>query len=362
MIRLNRMWRNVLCFGIGALLLLGMSGYGYVRSLELDKLPVADRAATAADLPFLAQRPAASRGRILAVVSSTAMFPDGEKKAGYELTELSRAYWVFVANGYQVDIASPAGGEPPMRLDQDDVTDADFAFLNDAEAMQKLTHSLPLAKVDPAQYRAVYFVGGKGTMFDFPGNPDIARIVHAIDRSGGVLGAVCHGPVAFIGLRGTDGTPWLQGRHVTGFSNAEELFLMQDARERFAYLLQDELQRQGGVFTSAPKYLDHTVVDGRLVTGQNPWSTWHVAEQMIRQLGHVPVPRATTGEEASVRVLLAYHRDGVDAARAQLEAGPAADRRLLLMHAIIAAMQWKPGEAWLLQSLARAVALPAAVN
>ena len=64
----------------------------------------------------------------------------------------------------------------------------------------------------------------------------------------------------------------------------------------------------------------------------------------------------------SVRVLLAYHRDGVDAARAQLEAGPAADRRLLLMHAIIAAMQWKPGEAWLLQSLARAVALPAAVN
>lgn len=357
--KLNKTWQNVLCLSAGAVMLLGMAGYGYVRTLELDRIPVADRAATAADLPFLASRPAASRGRVLAVVSSVATFPDGEKKAGYELTELSRAYWVFMANGYEVDIASPAGGEPPMRLDQDDVTDADFAFLNDHAAMYKLRHSVPLAKVDPAQYRAVYFVGGKGTMFDFPDNPDIARIVHAIDRQGGVLGAVCHGPVAFVGLRRADGGAWLEGRQVTGFSNDEELFLIRDARARFPYLLQDELQRQGAVFTEAPKYLQHTVIDGRLVTGQNPWSTWSVAEGMIRQLGHVPVHRSTTREEASVDVLLAYHRDGVDAARAELAGGPVADRRLLLMHAMIAAMQGDLAEAWQLQALAKAVALPA---
>lgn len=333
-------------------------GYWFVQSLELDRLPEANRAATTADVPFLANTPASKRGRILAVVSSAATFPDGVKKAGYELTELSRAYWVFVANGYEVDIASPEGGEPPMRLDQDDVTDADFAFLNDAAAMHKLQHSIALTDVDPAQYRAAYFVGGKGTMFDFPGNADIARIVRDIDQRGGVLGAVCHGPAAFIGLTHADGTAWLKSRRVTGFSNDEELFLIEDARTRFPFLLQEELQRQGAKYSHAPKYLEHTVVDGRLVTGQNPWSVWTVAEDMIRQLGHVPVTRTTTGEEASVTLLGTYHRDGLDAALAQLKTMPAADRRLVLMHAIIAAMQWDLGEAWQLQRLAKAIALP----
>jgi hypothetical protein len=143
------MWKKLgIATGLlaGLILLLGLACLLYVRSLDLDQEPMADPAATVADLDFLAARPTEQRGRILAVVSSAERFPDG-RRAGYELTELSRAYWVFVANGYEVDIASPRGGEPPMVKD-DDLVEADYAFLNDPAARARLTGSLPLAQVD----------------------------------------------------------------------------------------------------------------------------------------------------------------------------------------------------------------------
>lgn len=121
----------------------------------------------------------------------------------------------------------------------------------------------------------------------------------------------------------------------------------------FPYLQQDRLVRQGARYEEGPMYLDNTVVDGRLVTGQNPWSTWSTAEAMVRALGHAPVARDPTREELAVQVLAAYHRGGVDAAREARAARPGADKRLLLMHALVAAMQGRPADAWRLQALAR---------
>jgi putative intracellular protease/amidase len=292
------------------------------------------------------------RGRILIVLTSTARFDDGRRKAGYELTEVSRAWWVFVANGFEVVLASPRGGEPTMVLDRDDVTDADYAFLNDPAARRQLVATRTLASIDPAQFDGVYFAGGKGAMFDFPGDRDIARIVRDIAPRG-VVGAVCHGPAALLGIELEPGVPLLRGRRVTGFTNAEETFLIEQAREVFPYLLQDELARQGGRFVEAPMFLENVVVDGRVVTGQNPWSTWGVAEAMVRALRHAPVHRAPTPEEASVDLLATYHARGLDAAFARKATGPQSDKRLLAMHAVVAAMEWRLGRAWDLHRLAR---------
>lgn len=337
--------------GLALLALVAALLWLYARGYALDSQPPADPHTRPADLVFLQARPA-PRGKVLAVVSSAAHLGASGKRAGFELTELSRAYYVFLANGYDVDIASPKGGRPPMKVD-DELVEADHAFLNDTQAQAKLAATLPLAQVDPADYAAVYFVGGKGVMFDFPDNPDIQRITAAIDARGGVVGAVCHGPAALLNVRRPDGRRLLAGRQVAGFSNAEELFLIKEARTIFPFLLQDQLRKVGARYSEGPLYLDHTVVDGRLVTGQNPWSTWSVAEAMVRALGHTPVPRATTREELAVRVLWAYQRDGAAAARALKAALPEADRRLLLLHALIAGMQGRLGDAWQLQRLAR---------
>ncbi len=349
--------RTLICVLLGGPLafvaVAGLAGWIWYATLDLENEPKADPSALAADLPYLQQHTDERRGRILAVVTSTGQFPDNGKRAGFELTELSRAYWVFTVNGYEVDVASPLGGAPEMVVDSDDVTDADYAFLNDPGIRDKLATTFALADVDPAHYAAIYFVGGKGTMFDFPHNPDIARILSVIDSQNGVIGAVCHGPAALVGVLRQDGSPWLKGRQITGFTNAEELFLIPDARERFPFLLQDELVAEGATFHEAPMYLGNTVVDGRLVSGQNPWSTWEVAEMMIRVLGHEPLPRDVTPEEVSVTLLHVYRRDGLRAAIAAKREAPPANKYLLLMHAVVAAMQWDMRGAWQLQRLAR---------
>ena len=335
---------------VAVVLVLGAAAWLYGTGFELDGQPPADPASRPADLAFVRDGVSEPRGRVLAVVTSTAMIGNSGKKAGFELTELSRAYYVFVANGYAVDIASPRGGKPPMQLD-DGLVAADHAFLNDPQAQHKLERSLPLAQVDPSRYDAVYFVGGKGTMFDFPDDADIQRIGRAVHDGGGVIGAVCHGPAALLNVRLADGRRLIDGKRLTGFTNAEELFLLENARQLFPYLLQDRLSEHGARFVEGPLYLDNTVVDGRLITGQNPWSTWSVAEAMITALGHAPVARDPTGEEIGVELLGVYHRQGPsEAARAK---SPMADRRLVLMHALVAGMQGRWRDAYHFQRLAR---------
>ncbi len=318
-------------------------------SLDLAIEPRADPASTSADLGFASVQQG-SRGRILAVVSSADQLADGSK-GGYELTELARAYWVFVHNGYAVDIASPQGGEPPMILD-DGLVEADYAFVNDAQAQQRLKNSLALSDVDPSLYEAVYFVGGKGSMIDFPGNPEIARIVRDVAPRG-VVGAVCHGPAALLGIDIGNGQQLLSGRKLTSFSNAEEHFLSAAPVQRLGFLLEDALTDQAS-FSEGPMYLDHVVVDDRLVTGQNPWSAWSTAESVITALGHTPADRPRTAEEYSVDLLVIYRADSLAAAFQAKQAMPRTDKRLLAMHAVIAAMQWNLWDAWSLHRLARA--------
>jgi len=337
-----------------SLLLLAAAGYLYFLSFDLDRAPRANPAARPADLAWLPPASAAPRGRVLAVVSSAATFPGSAKKAGYELTELSRAYYVFLANGFEVDIASPAGGTPPARIDTDDMGDADYAFLNDPAAQRQLAATHRLADIDPARYAAVYIVGGKGAMLDLAGNADVNRIVSALAARGGVIGAVCHGPAALFDVKRPDGGSLVAGRAITGFSNEEELFLMEDARQRLPFLLEDRARELGARFTAAPRYIGHVVSDGRLVTGQNPWSTWGVAESMVEALGYQPLARPVTAEERSVQALAAYYSGGLAAAREELSAGQGSfDKMLVLMHAVIAAMQWRVADAFQLQRLAK---------
>lgn len=345
-------WMKGLLGFLGGGVLLCVIGYVYLRGFNLDAQPRADPRTRVSDLAFVRDGVDERRGRILAVVSSTPMIGNSGKKAGFELTELSRAYLVFKANGFDVDIASPLGGKPPMRVD-DGLIEADYAFLNDDSAINKLDHSLALTAVDADRYNAVYFVGGKGAIFDFADNASIQRIVRTVYEAGGVIGAVCHGPAALINVRLGDGSYLLDGRRVTGFTNEEELFLIEDARELFPFLLEDRLSERGAHFQGGSIYLDNTVVDGRLVTGQNPWSTWSVAEAMVSALGYTPVARQRSIEEVSVALLETYYRAGSDVAKRLRKNGPRVDRHLLLMHAVVAAMQGRLADAFTIQRLAR---------
>ena len=316
--------------------------------------PPQDHAALAqtthSDLNYLQQGTQEKRGKILAVVTSTNTLGDSGKHTGYELTELSRPYYVFTANGFEVDIASTAGGVPPVVIDNDDMGPFDYAFLNDKNAQRKVNQSIPIDQVHSEDYRAVFFVGGKGAMFDFPNNPAVQALVREVYLSGGVIGAVCHGPAALINVELPGGRPLLANRRVSGFTNEEELFLIPDAPKVFPFLLEDGLRRSGAIFEPGPAYLKQVSIDGRVLTGQNPWSVWPLAEAMVEALGHQPVARAQTPTEHSVELLLAYEQQGMAPARKLLlqiseQPGATIDRRLLAMHGIVAIMRGQPGKA-----------------
>ncbi|WP_444929497.1 type 1 glutamine amidotransferase domain-containing protein [Microbulbifer sp. SSSA002] len=300
------------------------------------------------DLAYLQQLPRESRGKILAVVTSTATMGDSGKATGYELTELARPYYIFSANGFIVDIASPKGGKPPAVIDKDDLGPFDYAFLNDPEAQQKVNRSIPIDQVSAEDYQAVFFVGGKGTMFDFPDNPHIQSLVREIYSSGKVIGAVCHGPAALANVTLDNGEPLIADRQISAFTNEEELFLIPDAEQRFPFLLEDRLREQGAFFQAGPIYLEQVSVDGQLITGQNPWSTWLAAESMVRAMGYTPVPRQVTPAEQTVELLLAYEQRGFAEAAQELQKlqkKGELDQRLLAMHGVVSAMRWEPGKA-----------------
>ncbi len=298
------------------------------------------------DIPYLTTDRPAHRGKILALVTSCDRIGPGNKSTGYELTELARAYYVFQANGFEVDVASPKGGEPPVVIDWDDMGAFDFAFLNDTMAQHKVFHSLPVAHINTGEYEAIYLVGGKGAVVDFPDNEHVQSIVREMYSSGRVVGAVCHGPAALVNVKLENGGALLKNKKVCGFTNKEELLLTPDAAETFPFLLQDKLVEKGAHFFEGYMYLENVVRDDNLVTGQNPWSTWRTAESMIEAMGYTPQRREKTAEENTVEILAAYEKQGYKEAKNLIAASPVQpfDRMLLAMHGMVAAWQWEIGK------------------
>jgi putative intracellular protease/amidase len=334
-------WSLLTLLSVGLLVML--FGVWFIHLLPEPTKSMEDLKTTqVSDIPFLTENVVPDRGRILAVVTSSDLMGTSGKSTGYELTELARAYYIFQANGFEVNIASPLGGNPPVVIDKDDMKEYSYAFLNDPLAQNKVSHSIPVKDVDPDDYEAIYFVGGKGAMFDFPGNQHIQAIVRDCYESGKVIGAVCHGPAALVNVTLSNGKTLLDGKNVSSFTNKEELLLISDAREIFPFLLQDKLIEKGANYQEGTMYLNKVSKDGNLITGQNPWSTWTVAEAIIEQLGYKPKPREITGEENAVQVLKLYETKGYTQAKSMYDELSFAknmpiDRELLAVHSLLAA-------------------------
>jgi DJ-1/PfpI family len=191
----------------------------------------------------------------------------------------------------------------------------------------------------------VYFVGGKGTLFDFPDNVYIQSLVREYYESGKVVSAVCHGPAALVNVTLSNGKLLVANRQVSSFTNQEELLLIPDAAQIFPFLLQDKLVKNGATFNEGFMYLNNVSKDGNLITGQNPWSTWEVAESVIEQMGYTPKQRMVTAEEYTISVLETLEAEGYRHAKVALDKlcehdKNSIDRRLIAMHGIVAAMDF----------------------
>ena len=217
----------------------------------------------------------AARPRALIVVTSHDQLGDTGRSTGAYLSEVSDAWQVFTAAGYRVELASVRGGKPPLEAvtADDPLLAADPGFLADSATPGSL---------DPARYRIIFVAGGHGAVWDLPDDKDLATLISTGHQNGAVVAAVCHGAAALINAVGPDGRPLVAGRRVAAFTNDEERAVGMTAIVPF--LLADALVSQGAVHDSAPSFMPHTVVDGRLVTGQNPASAAAVAEAAVAVL------------------------------------------------------------------------------
>ncbi|WP_224388310.1 type 1 glutamine amidotransferase domain-containing protein [Pseudonocardia sp. ICBG1293] len=227
--------------------------------------------------------------RILIVLSAADTWERTDGSAyptGYWAEELAAPYETFVAAGHTVEFASPGGVLQPLDRHSADpaVAGPDCAHhVRVAEAaLREFGTPLRLADVDPDRYDAVVLPGGHGPLVDLYRDPDLGALLARVDGDGRIVGAVCHGPAGLLSATGPDGRWLYAGRRMAAFTDEEEqLFGTADGAP---WLLASRLRERAAVHESGPAYQAFTVVDGNLVTGQNPASSTPMAEQVVAAL------------------------------------------------------------------------------
>ena len=254
--------------------------------------------------------------KVLIVVSGEGR-EQGKARPGYEFDELSQAWLIFRANGLSVEIASPQGG--PVEPDRyNPKHDYNARLLADAPALQQLQNTRSTADLKAGDYSAIYVVGGKGAMFDLPKDRALSALLARHYEGGGIVAAVCHGPAALAEVRLADGRPLVAGKRMTGFSNEEEAVFGKRWAKEFPFLLEDAMRARGALWQEAALMMPKVVVDGRLITGQNPFSTPALAEAIVSALGRQPVARQPFKEEASMQLVQQWLSGDAPAAAALL--------------------------------------------
>jgi putative intracellular protease/amidase len=214
---------------------------------------------------------------VLCVVTSHPIKGDTGQPTGFWLSELTHVTEVLADAGIAFELASVRGGQPP--IDGFDLSDqANARFWNDAGFRKALANSINLAEVDTSKYSAVFFAGGHGTMWDFADSPAVQRVIREIYEAGGIVSAVCHGPASLVNVKLSDGSYLVAGKRLAAFTDEEEAEVK--ATEIVPFLLASTLKARGALHQPAPNWAPNVVIDGRLVTGQNPASAHGIGEAL----------------------------------------------------------------------------------
>ena len=222
--------------------------------------------------------------RILMVLTSHDQLGNTGRKTGFWLEEFAAPYFVFRDAGVDVTLASPKGGQPPIDPKSDlpeNQTPSMTRFKQDQKAQSALAHTLKLADMKSQDFDSIFYVGGHGPMWDLVGNPDSIALIESFYDSGKPVAAVCHSSAVFHRVM-YKGAPLVKGKRVTGFTNGEEEAV--HLTHVVPFLVEDELKRIGGLYEKAADWESFAVVDGRVVTGQNPASSTAAAQALLKLL------------------------------------------------------------------------------
>src|SRR5580698_4188090 len=222
--------------------------------------------------------------KILMVLTSHDQLGDTGRTTGFWLEEFAAPYFVFRDAGVQLTLASPNGGQPPIDPKSDlpeNQTDAMARFKKDAVAQKALSQTAKLADMKSQDFDSIFYVGGHGPMWDLAESADSIALLESFYNSGKPITLVCHSPGVLRHVT-YKGAPLVKGKQVTGFTNDEEAEVQ--LTKVVPFLVEDELKRLGAIFEKVADWQPFHVIDGLLITGQNPASSTGTAQALINLL------------------------------------------------------------------------------
>jgi putative intracellular protease/amidase len=222
--------------------------------------------------------------KILMVMTSHDQLGNTGRKTGFWLEEFAAPYYMFLDAGVTVTVASPKGGEPPLDPKSDTPegqTELTARFKKDLAAQAVLASTVKLVDVSAENYDAVFYPGCHGPMWDLTEDANSIALIEAFYNAGKPVAAICHAPAVLHRVK-IDGQPIVKGKRVTGFTNTEEEAV--HLTKIVPFLVEDELKRLGGLYEKVGDWQSFVIVDGRLVTGQNPASSKAAAQELLKLL------------------------------------------------------------------------------
>ena len=227
--------------------------------------------------------------KILMVLTSHDQLGNTGRKTGFWLEEFAAPYFVFRDAGVELTLASPKGGQPPIDPKSDlpeNQTHAMARFKQDKRAQKELSQTVKLADVKAEDYDTVFYPGGHGPMWDLAEDPNSIALLESFYNAGKPIALVCHSPGVLRHVT-YKGEPLVKGKRVTGFTNGEEEEVQ--LTKVVPFLVGDELLRLGAIFEKLKNWQPFSIIDGRLITGQNPASSTSTARDLLKVLGQQAV-------------------------------------------------------------------------
>lgn len=223
--------------------------------------------------------------KVLMVITSHDQLGNTGRKTGFWLEELAAPYYAFKDAGVEITLASPKGGRPPLDPKSNEPefrTDLTRRFEKDAAAQAQLDKTIRLDSVRQEDFDTVFYPGGHGPMWDLAEDNDSIKLIESFIAAGKMIAVVCHSTGALRHVKGPDGKLLVQGKEVTGFTNGEEADV--GLTTIVPFLVEDEMLKQGAVFSKVVNWGVHVVSDGQLITGQNPHSSGAAAQTLMAAL------------------------------------------------------------------------------
>jgi len=224
--------------------------------------------------------------RILIIVTNTDRYADDDLPTGVWLSEVTHIYHNAKESGYTITIASPKGGNTPIDPESlkplvlDKISKKYWA---DNTFREMLQHTKSLSEIFNQQFDCVYLAGGHGTMYDFPNDAFLQAIIRKQYEYNKMVAAICHGVGGLLNVKLVNGDYLIQGKQLTGFDWFEETIA--GRKTKVPFNLEAALNERKAVYKKAfIPMTSNVVMDGNLITGQNPFSSKEMAKVVMEQL------------------------------------------------------------------------------